>query len=230
MNLEKSLTQSIHRSSQKGRSAVLFTGGLDSTVLALLAAPRKPLLVFAAIDAPECQRYNDTSITLCQKIAALLGLRFFSVKIRKSDYLRHFQNTIKIIRQPIADKDLPAVNYLLKTLKKIGISSVLSGIGSDEIFSLPKAQLRSFLEHKAKSTLKNHKKIAGQYGISFHCPYLSPAIIRYGLSTPSGQKNHKQALQTILKEQPPIYKILKDRNAAHSIIPVNFWAALTQAY
>lgn len=213
----------LRRYCQRGPSAILFTGGLDSTLLAMLAREHKPLLVFAAVTAGECARYNTSSITISRKIAALLGLRLLVVKISKNDYLRAFPRVVRLMPQPLIDTDLAAVDHLFKQLKTIGIKTLVSGMGSDEIFRLPKPQLQLFLKNKARSHVRMHQRIAARYTMTFHCPYLSPALIRYATTTPLSKRKNKQPLMHILNEEPRLYALIKDRPAAHSEIPGHFW-------
>jgi asparagine synthetase B (glutamine-hydrolysing) len=221
--MEALLIKTIRRYCRSRRTAILFTGGLDSTILALLFRSKKPILVFGAVDAPECQNYNRTSINLCTKISALLELRFQTITITRQDYLGQMVTCLKSSDQPPFDTDLPAACFIFRTLHKYGMSSVISGMGSDEIFRLPKKLLQTFITRQAKTALMAHQKIAAKWKIKFNCPYLSREIIQYSYRTPLHNRKNKQALRLILKAHPAISSLLQDRTAAHSIIPESFW-------
>lgn len=223
MLVDALLIKIIRRYCPRKRTAILFTGGLDSTILAILARSKEPVLVFGAVDSPECRNYNRTSIKLCNKISNQLGLKLRLITITRQDYLNQMVRCLKLSDQTPFDTDLPAASFILKTLHTSGITSVLSGMGSDEVFNLPKKPLQNFIDEQARTALINHQKVAKEWKIKFKCPYLSPEIVQYSYRTPIRIRRNKQPLWNILKQQPGISTLLQDRTAAHSSIPESFW-------
>ena len=204
------------------KAAILFTGGLDSTALAVLARNCQPSLFFAAVDDPACANYNRSSISACKTIAAALGLSFHVVPVRKKDYLRNLLLLTQASRRPIKDLDLPAVMCLLTAIKRNGINTVISGMGADEIFRLPSATLKRFLEQQAPDTLADHQEIARRNKMIFFCPFLSRAVTRHALTTPLAQRKHKQPLIKIVGDVLGTGRPAPKHLAAHSFIPADF--------
>ncbi|MBF0618806.1 MAG: hypothetical protein HQL19_01430 [Candidatus Omnitrophica bacterium] len=184
-------------------TAILFTGGLDSTILALLAAPQQPLLVFGAIKAPACFAYNQASIIRCRKIAKALDLPFCVITITRHDYTRHFQRAARQLTPQTFDEDLPAVSCLLSALKQRKIRRVISGMDAE-----------------GQAGFRLHRALARTYGITFQCPYLS---------RPVAASCTRPALEHILYDAPHIHALLNGLSPAHSSIPPYFWHSLKNA-
>jgi asparagine synthetase B (glutamine-hydrolysing) len=222
----KTIRAALSQHCPRKTTAVLFTGGLDSTVLALLSKDLDPLLVFAAVDDPRCSNYNQRSIVTCRKIARVLGLRFMVVPVQKENYLKQFFPLSRILRRLIDDPDLPAVMHLLKQLHKKRINTVISGMGADEIFGSSAQRLRKFLATEAQPIQLSHQAIAKNFRMRFLCPFLSPAVTRLALATPWPERKNKQPLAEILAQHPLVAQLLEGRTAAHSFVPDHFIHAL----
>ena len=109
---------------------VFLSGGLDSSVLAALAARNrgKPITTLSVIfDEKEFSEeyYSDL-------IAKKIGSDHRKIKIAKQDFQESFEEIFEAMDQPTVD----GVNtfFIAKAAKRAGLKTVLSGLGSDEIF------------------------------------------------------------------------------------------------
>lgn len=109
---------------------VFLSGGLDSSVIAALAAgSRKTPITTLSIDFEE-EEFSEKKFQniLVQKIKS----NHKEIKIKKSDFFEAQDDIFSAMDQPTID----GVNtyFIAKAAKEMGVKTVLSGLGSDEIF------------------------------------------------------------------------------------------------
>ncbi|MDP3015311.1 MAG: asparagine synthase (glutamine-hydrolyzing) [bacterium] len=110
---------------------VFLSGGLDSSVIAALAAQtikNQRLKTLSIIfDEPEFSEeyYSDL-------VAKKIGSDHRKIKITKQDFYDSFEEIFEAMDQPTID----GVNtfFIAKAAKQAGLKTVLSGLGADEIF------------------------------------------------------------------------------------------------
>ncbi len=109
---------------------VFLSGGLDSSVLAALAAKQRknPITTLSIIfDEPEFseQKYQ-------RMVAQKIKSNHQEIKITKKDFEGSFDEIFEAMDQPTID----GVNtfFIAKAAKQAGLKVVLSGLGADEIF------------------------------------------------------------------------------------------------
>ncbi len=220
--MQKILQNITRRACAHGKTAVLATGGLDSTALALLTASCEPRLVFAAVQSPHCQAYNKASIHACRQVAAALWLPLSIVPVDEKNYLKSFLRLDRILKTTYSDKDLPAAAILFQHCQKLGISMVISGMGSDELFSLNARALKTYMTATATPSVDAHRAIARAYSIRFVCPFLHKDMLAWALATPLKERKNKAPLRTLVTHNKTLEALLRGRPAAHSFIPDDF--------
>ena len=109
---------------------VFLSGGLDSSVVAALAAQsrKNPITTLSIIfDEPEFSEQKYQRL-VAQKIKS----NHREIKITKQDFFNSFDEIFEAMDQPTID----GVNtfFIAKAAKEAGLKAVLSGLGSDEIF------------------------------------------------------------------------------------------------
>ena len=110
---------------------VFLSGGLDSSVVAALAAQsrKNPITTLSIIfDEPEFSEQKYQRL-VAQKIKS----NHREIKITKQDFFNSFDEIFEAMDQPTID----GVNtfFIAKAAKEAGLKAVLSGLGSDEIFA-----------------------------------------------------------------------------------------------
>lgn len=220
--MQKILRHITRRACGRGNTAVFATGGIDSTALVLLALPRRPRLVFAAVQSPRCQAYNDASVKACRQLAATLDLPLNVIPVNAKDYFKSFLHLGRILQAPCDDTDLPAAAILFRHCRKLGIRTVISGMGSDELFTRDARALRTFMAATALPAAGVHGMIAKSFGIRFLCPFLHKDMLAWALGTPLKERKTKEPLRAIVAQDGTPGAIMRARPAAHSIIPDDF--------
>jgi asparagine synthase (glutamine-hydrolysing) len=107
-----------------------LSGGLDSSIIALLAKHQKEDLQTFSIgfDHP----YFDES-RYALEIAQHIGTRHEQIILSKPEFRAHFQQFLDCLDEPFADSSAFAV-YLLSKKTKEHVTVSLSGDGADEVF------------------------------------------------------------------------------------------------
>jgi asparagine synthase (glutamine-hydrolysing) len=135
-----------------------LSGGLDSSIVAALAARQAPgrLTTFAVtFDDPEFDEsaYQET-------MAAALGTRHRAVICGPADIARVFPAVVRHMERPVL-RTAPAPLYLLSSLvRDRGLKVVLSGEGADEVFAgydlFKEAAIRRFCARQPGSRFRPH--------------------------------------------------------------------------
>ena len=118
------------RASSLKKCAVLFSGGVDSSLMALaLKDFTEPILYCAGTG-------NSKVFPRARKNAKLLGLKLREVPIKEADFPKLKKETVSIIGTDEKMQVSIALPVLaaLKAVKSDGIETVFSGTGADELF------------------------------------------------------------------------------------------------
>ena len=109
---------------------VFLSGGLDSSVLATLAAKsRERPITTLSVDFDE-EEFSEKKYQ--EMVAKKIGSDHRRIKIKATDFFNSFDDIFEAMDQPTVD----GVNtfFIAKAAKEVGLKVVLSGLGSDEIF------------------------------------------------------------------------------------------------
>ncbi|MCF7800365.1 hypothetical protein K9M16_05190 [Candidatus Babeliales bacterium] len=227
----KEIPSQIKNYKRKRKLAVLATGGLDSSFLAAISKKMRPVLFFAAIDDSAISEYNTISIKKCKRLSKQLKLPFKIIKINKRDFVKNAIKVVKLMDGPIKDYDLLAVYSLFEKIsEKIPSACIISGIGANELFDLPKKHLEDYLYKKIPSEIKIHKKIAKKFGLDFFAPYLSTNLVNYSLGTHLKAKKNKIPLKREIEKKEILTPGYINQTSQHSEIPNSFFNLLNTLY
>jgi asparagine synthase (glutamine-hydrolysing) len=108
-----------------------LSGGLDSTIVAALAAGRKADLQTYAIGFPDRPLYDESADAAAA--AKALGVRHTTFPVTDDDLYRHLFDVLDYTDEPFSDSSSLAV-YLLSRCVKPHVTVALSGDGADEVF------------------------------------------------------------------------------------------------
>ncbi len=114
-----------------------LSGGLDSSIVAALAAQKMPYLhtfniSFVDNDDPYCG-FADESPFACM-LAKHIGSLHHELKITAFDFLEYLPLFIKSIDQPFGAISGIGVKMIAQRARELGIKVLLSGDGADELF------------------------------------------------------------------------------------------------
>lgn len=196
------------------KTGILFSGGIDSTLLASLC--EKDLVCITV-------GFRDSyDIREAKKIASLLDIdlvvqEFTIEEVKRS--LREVCYAIEDISVLNLGVGLP-VYLATKIAKELGLKVVLAGQGADELFG----GYHKYLAHKeslndilweeflniSKNNLERDDKASMANSISLRLPYLDNEVVEYAFKIPSTQKIKNGERKYPLKEAAKKMKLPKE--------------------
>lgn len=137
-------------------SCALLSGGLDSTIIAAVAAESVPdLRTFCAGSPSETE---DDDLTAARSVAGALGLAHTTVPIDQALFLDRWVEMVSRLGVPLSTPNEVAINEVARRLRADGFSVTLSGEGADEFFAgydAPLSGVRRFLTANPRATVRD---------------------------------------------------------------------------
>lgn len=173
--LKEKLKATVEKHQAEG---ILFSGGLDSSILASLS-PRSSLFTVSLSSYGEDSEYAHLT-------AAYLGMGHHSVRVEIQEAFEAIPQVIGILRtfDPAIPNDL-ATYFALQLAREKGVSSVMTGDGADELFCgysyMFDLDLESYLPRLAKRMRFNSAPLGKTLGISIKQPFLDEEFVEFAL-------------------------------------------------
>lgn len=165
-----------------GSSGLLFSGGLDSSILALCKRD-----VFAITVSLES---HGEDITYADFLANELGLIHYRRIVKTEEAILSIPEVIKILRSfdPALPNDL-VIYFSFKMAKEMGIWQVMTGDGADELFGgydymRSIKDLEDYINRITTSMNFNSNLIGNFWGIKVVQPYLDKEFVEFALNIP----------------------------------------------
>ncbi|ALL05084.1 hypothetical protein AQ505_05985 [Pedobacter sp. PACM 27299] len=128
------LATAVHNRYEPGKTALAFSGGVDSSLIKLVA-PEIPC--YTIVQKPEEPEKNQRTVL-----------------INEMNLLDHLKKLWNYIDRPFSTLSTVAMSILMEEMRKDGIENVLSGEGADEIFCGYPHYYKKSMGHPV---LKRHK-------------------------------------------------------------------------
>ncbi|MBL7072814.1 MAG: asparagine synthase C-terminal domain-containing protein [Candidatus Omnitrophica bacterium] len=183
LELKNSLSRAVPPDEEMG---LLFSGGLDSSVLAAINPKVKAITV-------SLESYGE-DISLSQYLAKILDLDYHHKEVKIEEAIDIIPEVVRILEtfDPAIPNDI-VVYFALKKAKEMGIKMVIAGDGSDELFagySFMKNMdnLEAYIKRISGSMRFSSNDMADYFGIKISQPYLNKQIVDAALSLPRDLK------------------------------------------
>ena len=180
---------------------VLFSGGVDSTLLAQLCKQQNADFGCYTVVIDDPARKTAEDLQYATRIATDLNL---PLTIRKLE-LEQVENYLQEIVPLLDDVDSIKVSVALplyaacEQAKKDGVATVLYGLGTEELFAgyerhkhVPleavNQECRAGLLQMHERDLYRDDVMANAQGISLRAPFLAPELVAYSLRIPAAYK------------------------------------------
>jgi asparagine synthase (glutamine-hydrolysing) len=161
---------------------LLLSGGLDSSILAVLAPEVKALTAgLKGAHAPD--------VDYGMKVAAALGLEHHRSFFSAEEAIAAIPEVIRVLKT--FDLALPndiAIYFALKLARELGIESIMTGDGADELFAgysymyqLGDKQLDSYIRKLARTMHFSSANLGRELGLEIKQPYLDREFIALAL-------------------------------------------------
>jgi len=189
----------IKKTIPKKKFALLFSGGIDSTLLALLLKEQNACFrcCFVSVGTKEMPLPKDLKFAV--EIAGAHGLKLERIRLGITELEKYLEEMIPIIgtANPVHVGAALPFFAACKKAGKEGVREIFSGMGADELFAgyarffcskdLQK-DCREAFEKMKKNELAQHEKIARHFGMELKAPFLGKEIIDFAFCLPKEMK------------------------------------------
>ena len=199
VGLSHALNEAVFETiSEVRRVAVAFSGGVDSSVLAMICRNLSKEVTLLTVGFS-----GSHDIGFSRRIASKMGMEH---KLCEIDYV-DFQEIVQRVLQDIKCNNIShvenciAYNYICRIAKQNNLNLVLSANGCDELFCgydvyrglyhRGEAEISRLMEKKIANelTLMDEIEIViSKLGVKVRQPFLSPGFIRFAKTIPLNQK------------------------------------------
>jgi asparagine synthase (glutamine-hydrolysing) len=145
--------------------ATFLSGGLDSSLLTVLAARHNPELDAYTISfRPEDQRFEamPDDLTYARRLATARGIRLHEVEVAP-DITDLLPKMVRALDEPIGDAAAINAYLICEAARATGVKVLLSGMGADELFA-------GYRKHYACLLASRYRKV--------------PSFVRHGMVEP----------------------------------------------
>jgi asparagine synthase (glutamine-hydrolysing) len=177
--LRKNLIESVRRNTATG---LLFSGGLDSAVLAALNTRLKAITVNL--------EGKGEDVGYAKSVAGFLNIEHHRKTVNVDEAIDSIPQVIRTLRSfdPAIPNDI-VVYFGLQTAKKLGIERVMTGDGSDEIFAgysymQEMENLENYIRRISLSMEFSSNILGKSMGIEIVQAYLNEEILKFSLDIP----------------------------------------------
>lgn len=193
--LEGLIVKSIKKQAPKQKFGILFSGGIDSTLIALILKKlKKDFTCYTAV-LDDSNLKTPEDLIFAKKAAKKLNLKLKIIKIKLKDVEKYIKKIIPVIKDANVVKvgvALP-IYIAIEQAKKDRCKAVFSGLGSEEIFA-------GYQRHRESSNineecLKGIKMlyerdlsrdipISKYHKVEIKLPFLDKELVKYSLKIP----------------------------------------------
>ncbi|WP_456366426.1 asparagine synthase (glutamine-hydrolyzing) [Thermococcus sp.] len=183
------------------KTGVLFSGGLDSSLLALIASEYSDVVLYTA------GAEGSPDLEWARKAAESLGLELRESVFDREDVEKELRKIVFAIEEPNPMNLAIAIPiyFSAKAARRDGIRILLSGQGADELFGgymkyveRPELMERDLLEIGERNLARDDKVIMAN-GIEGRFPFLTLPLVQVALRTPSDLKIHNGERKYVLR-------------------------------
>lgn len=204
--LEQKLTEAVAKRLPKGRFGIFFSGGLDSSLIALICKKLKADFICYSVGVE-----NSRDVTEAKKAAAKMKLKLRCRLFTLNEAEAVIRKAAAVVGKPDAvNAGIACVSIAAAQLaRKDGISAFFTGLGSEEIFAgYRRHELAKDANEECWNGLENMRerdfvrdfKVAAAMGVSFLTPFLDEELIISAMSIPSEYKISGSEKKAILRE------------------------------
>lgn len=209
--LKRKLISAVEKRLPKGKLGILFSGGIDSTLLALICKNlKKDFTCYTTVlDEPGMSVAED--LVYAEKVAHQLGLTLKVRKIRLNEVERYLRLVVPLIEDSNVTKAGVGITFYpaCELAKKDSVRVIFSGLGSEEIFAGYQRHKRALDINKecVSGLLKLYERdtyrddtITMASSLELRVPFLDKDLIDFALKIPGRHKLKDEKEKIILRQ------------------------------
>lgn len=191
--LKQAITQAVKQRIPKKRFGILFSGGIDSSLIALICKQTTTNFICYSVGLE-----NATDLEASKKAAKKLKLKLKTKVLSLSQAEQIIKKVTKIVGPDVVKTGVGSVVYTAALLaKKDKINNLFSGLGSEEEFAGYERHLAVKNINKAcwkglkqmwKKDLTRDFAIAKNLKVNILTPFLDPCVIKTAMQIPGNEK------------------------------------------
>ncbi len=209
--LKELVVNSIRKKIPDEKFGILFSGGVDSTVIAKVCKDAKKNFICYTSALEEKGMEPAEDLVYARKVAKKLKLKLKTRTINLKETEKYIKKILKIIKEPNVVKVGVALPFYIayEVAKKDKIKIMFSGLGSEELFAGYErhTQARNVNKECLNGLFSMYERdltrdipVAKVFGIKLRVPFLDEELIRYSLRIPAKYKLDKKRKKIILRE------------------------------
>ncbi|MFH1394553.1 MAG: asparagine synthase-related protein [Candidatus Omnitrophota bacterium] len=191
LKLKNSICEAVP---ERGELGLLFSGGLDSSVLAAINPKMKAINV-------SLKTYGE-DISYASYLAEFLNLDYFRKEVEIEEAIEIIPEVIKLLKSfdPAIPNDM-VVYFGLKKAKEMGIKEILAGDGSDELFAgysfmRKMDDLEEYIKRISSLMTFSSNDLAAHFNMHINQPFLNEYVIDLAVKMPREFKIKNENEQT----------------------------------
>lgn len=193
-----------------GKVGIAFSGGVDSSLIALIASKLKMDFRLYSVGLE-----GSKDIEKASELAIKMGWPLRIKKYTKDEALELIKKVVNILKtdDPVKVGVGCVVYGVLELAKQDGIKTVLGGLGAEEIFAGYERHIRYGKDYEhvqeelwaglnglEERDLSRDDAIADYFGIKLKAPFLDDSLVRYAMQIDPKLKINKDEKKIILME------------------------------
>lgn len=209
--LQELVVDAVKQNIPDEKFGVLFSGGVDSTVIAQVCRKEKKNFICYTAGLEEKGMKQAEDVTYAKKAAKRLGLKLKIKTVGLNETEGYIKKVLRIIKEPNVVKVGVALPFYVcyEVAKKDKIKVMFSGLGSEELFAGYERHTKAKNINKEcfngllamyEMDITRDVKVAKALKIDLRVPYLDERIVEYGLRIPAELKLSSEQNKIILRE------------------------------
>ncbi|MFA5168567.1 MAG: asparagine synthase C-terminal domain-containing protein [Candidatus Omnitrophota bacterium] len=186
-NFAAQVRETVSRAAAKiSCDGVLFSGGLDSSIVAALNP--------GAVGITVSLERSATDLPYADVLAKTLGMRQIHRFVSTKEAIRHIPDVIRILKSfdPALPNDLAAY-FGLETARKLELRRIGTGDASDELFGgysfmADLGDLDGYIRRVSRRMVFSSNDIGEAMKLGIVQPFLDPSVIKMALKIPAALK------------------------------------------
>ncbi|MBT4334243.1 hypothetical protein HOD61_00290 [archaeon] len=203
--LKQSIIESISLQS-KDNNAVLFSGGIDSTLIAIILKKLNKQFTCYTVGIE-----NSKDVEFAKDIAATLNLKLKVRLLQLNEIEEYLKQTIRILKDkdPVRLSIATVITAAIDLAKQDNQDNLFSGLGAEELFigykkyKISKTPIKDCWEGLRttwKRDISRDVSIAKKLNITLNAPLLQDEVITQAMAFPLDKKLSKDQDKIILRE------------------------------